>query len=35
MIERKEPFREHAFEYACAVANIEHRLTKPKRPWTK
>lgn len=34
MIERKEPFRAHAFEYACAVANIDHRLTKPKHPWT-
>jgi transposase InsO family protein len=34
MIERKEPFRAHAFEYACAVADIDHRLTKPKHPWT-
>jgi transposase InsO family protein len=34
MIERKEPFRAHAFEYACALANIDHRLTKPKHPWT-
>ena len=34
MIERKEPFRAHAFEYACAVVNIDHRLTKPKHPWT-
>jgi transposase InsO family protein len=34
MIERKEPFRAHAFEYACALANINHRLTKPKHPWT-
>lgn len=34
MIERKEPFWAHAFEYACALANIDHRLTKPKHPWT-
>ena len=34
MIERKELFRAHAFEYACAVTGIDHRLTKPKHPWT-
>jgi transposase-like protein len=34
MIERKEPFRAHAFEYACARNDIDHRLTKPKHPWT-
>ena len=34
MIERKEPFRAHAFEYACSLADIDHRLTKPKHPWT-
>jgi transposase InsO family protein len=34
MIEREEPFRAHAFEYACAITNIDHRLTKPKHPWT-
>ena len=34
MIARKEPFRAHAFEYACALADIDHRLTKPKHPWT-
>jgi transposase InsO family protein len=34
MIERKELFRAHAFEYACALTNIDHRLTKPKHPWT-
>ena len=34
MIARKEPFRAHSFEYACALANIDHRLTKPKHPWT-
>ena len=27
-------FRAHAFEYACAGLDIEHRLTKPRRPWT-
>lgn len=34
MIERKELFRAHAFELACAKADIDHRLTKPKHPWT-
>lgn len=29
-----EPVRAHAFEYACARANIDHRLTKPNHPWT-
>ena len=29
-----EIFRAHAFEYACAKADIEHRTTKPKHPWT-
>ena len=24
----------HAFEYACAQNDIDHRLTKPKHPWT-
>src|SRR5215212_9322588 len=24
----------HAFEYACAQNDIEHRLTKPYHPWT-
>ena len=31
---RGEPFRAHAFEYACAKASIDHRTTKPKHPWT-
>jgi transposase InsO family protein len=31
---RGELFRAHAFEYACAKADIEHRTTKPKHPWT-
>ena len=29
-----ERLRAHAFEYACAKADIEHRTTKPKHPWT-
>ena len=29
-----EVFRAHAFEYACAKADIDHRLTKPNHPWT-
>ncbi len=31
---RGELFRAHAFEYACAKADIDHRTTKPKHPWT-
>ena len=27
-------FRCHAFESGCATHNIDHRLTKPKHPWT-
>lgn len=33
-LERGEIFRAHAFELACARNDIEHRLTKPKHPWT-
>ncbi len=33
-IERKELFWAHAFVVACARNDIEHRLTKPKHPWT-
>src|ERR1700723_1170844 len=29
-----EPIWAHAFEYACAQSDIDHRLTKPKQPWT-
>jgi hypothetical protein len=29
-----ERFWSHAFEYACAKADIDHRTTKPKHPWT-
>jgi transposase InsO family protein len=31
---RGELVRAHAFELACARADIDHRLTKPKHPWT-
>jgi transposase InsO family protein len=31
---RGEIFRAHAFELACAKADIDHRLTKPNHPWT-
>jgi transposase InsO family protein len=31
---RGELFRAHAFELACARAEIDHRLTKPNHPWT-
>ena len=30
----EELFRAHSFELACAQLGIEHRLTKPKHPWT-
>jgi len=33
-LQRGELFRAHAFEFACAKAEIDHRLTKPKHPWT-
>lgn len=29
-----ERFRAHSFELACAQNDVEHRLTKPKHPWT-
>ena len=31
---QKAPFRCHSFEAACADLDIEHRLTKPRHPWT-
>ena len=34
MIAHKQPFLAHSFEYARALADIDHRLTKPKHPWT-
>ena len=33
-LENREIFRAHAFELACARNDIDHRLTKPKHPWT-
>jgi transposase InsO family protein len=33
-IDAGEPVWAHAFEYACAQNDIDHRLTKPKHPWT-
>jgi transposase InsO family protein len=33
-IAKGERFRAHAFELACARADIDHRTTKPKHPWT-
>jgi transposase InsO family protein len=33
-IDAGERFWAHAFEYACAQNDIDHRLTKPKHPWT-
>ncbi len=34
--ERDEPriYRWHSFEWACEQTKIEHRLTKPRCPWT-
>jgi transposase InsO family protein len=29
-----ETFRAHSFEAACARNDVEHRLTKPRCPWT-
>jgi transposase InsO family protein len=34
MIERGKTFRAHSFELACAENDIDHRLTKPRHPWT-
>ena len=33
-LDKGEPVWAHAFEYACAQNDIEHRLTKPNHPWT-
>ena len=33
-LDAREPVWAHAFEYACAQNHIDHRLTKPKHPWT-
>ena len=34
MLAQGRPFRAHAFELACVHNDIDHRLTKPKHPWT-
>jgi transposase InsO family protein len=34
MLARKQLFRAHSFERACAQSDVEHRLTKPRHPWT-
>src|SRR5271167_1039717 len=34
MIAQRRFFHAHAFEYACALNDVDHRLTKPKHPWT-
>jgi transposase InsO family protein len=34
MIANRKSFLAHAFEYACALNDSDHRLTKPKHPWT-
>jgi transposase InsO family protein len=34
MFVRGEPLRAPAFVVACAHEDIDHRLTKPKHPWT-
>ena len=34
MIANRKLFLAHAFEYACVLNDIDHRLTKPKHPWT-
>ena len=31
---RQQPFRAHAFDFACAQHGIDHRLTKFNHPWT-
>ncbi len=33
-LEKGEPVWAHAFEYACALNDIDHRLTRPNHPWT-
>lgn len=34
MCAKKLPFLCHSFELTCADLDIEHRLTKPRHPWT-
>jgi IS30 family transposase len=33
-MEQGEIFRKHSFELACAQNDIDHRLAKPRHPWT-
>ena len=33
-MDQGEQFWAHTFEYACAQNQIDHRLTKPRHPWT-
>jgi transposase InsO family protein len=33
-MDNHEQFLAHAFEYACAQNHVDHRLTKPRHPWT-
>jgi transposase InsO family protein len=33
-LDNGERFLAHGFEYACAKNHIDHRLTKPRHPWT-
>ncbi len=33
-LDHGEVFRAHSFELACAQHDIDHRLTKPRHPWT-
>src|SRR5215210_4042843 len=34
MLARKQLFRAHSFELACAKNDVEHCRTKPRHPWT-
>ena len=34
MLTNKQLFQAHSFELACAQNDVEHRLTKPRHPWT-
>src|SRR6202041_320137 len=34
MIASRQLFHAHAFEYACALNDVDHGLTKPKHPCT-
>lgn len=34
MLADKQLFRAHAFEYACALLDVDHRLTRSAHPWT-